>query len=90
MNVSELLHIRLYNQLLAGCGFKEPHEIVSWMGAMQSQSLDLAKWAIGVRLEDKTVKDMNEALNTGKLSALISYVQPGTLCRQRIFITVRL
>ena len=37
------------------------------MGAMQSQSLDLAKWAIGVRLETKTVKHVEEALNTGKI-----------------------
>ncbi|MFV0336914.1 MAG: winged helix DNA-binding domain-containing protein, partial [Chthoniobacterales bacterium] len=37
------------------------------MGAMQSQALDLAKWAIGVRLENKKVGDINEALNTGKI-----------------------
>jgi hypothetical protein len=67
MNTSELLYIRLYNQLLASHQLKEPQEVVSWMGAMQSQSLDSAKWAIGVRLEDKTVKDIDEALNTGKI-----------------------
>lgn len=67
MNTSELLNIRLYNQLLAGHQFKEAQEVVSWMGAMQSQSLDLAKWAIGVRLENKTVKDIDNALNTGKI-----------------------
>lgn len=67
MNTTELLHIRLYNQLLASHHLKEPNEVVSWMGAMQSQSLDLAKWAIGARLENKTVKDIDEALNTGKI-----------------------
>lgn len=67
MNASELLHIRLYNQLLAGHKLKEPHEIVSWMGAMQSQSLDMAKWAIGARLENKAVKDIDQALNTGQI-----------------------
>jgi hypothetical protein len=67
MNTSELLNIRLYNQLLSGHHLKEPHEIVSRMGAMQSQSLDLAKWAIGTRLEAKTVKDVEKALNTGKI-----------------------
>lgn len=67
MNTSELLRIRLYNQLLTGHEFDEPHEIVSWMGAMQSQSLELAKWAIGARLGEKTVKNVEEALNTGKI-----------------------
>lgn len=67
MNTSELLNIRLYNQLLTTHSLKEPQEIVSWMGAMQSQSLDLAKWAIGTRLENKTVADIDETLNTGKV-----------------------
>ncbi|MEA4937606.1 MAG: hypothetical protein VB102_13365 [Paludibacter sp.] len=51
MNLSELLNIRLYNQLLTVHQIKEPHEIVAWMGAMQSQTLDMAKWAIGPRLK---------------------------------------
>jgi hypothetical protein len=34
---------------------------------MQSQSLELAKWAIGVRLRDKSLKDVEDALNTGKI-----------------------
>lgn len=67
MNTLELLKIRLYNQLLADHSLKQPLEIVSWMGAMQSQSLDLAKWAIGVRSEGKTVKDIDALLNSGKV-----------------------
>lgn len=67
MNTSDILNIRLYNQLLSIHNLKEPQEIVAYMGAMQSQSLDLAKWAIGVRLENKTVKDIDEALNSGKV-----------------------
>jgi hypothetical protein len=67
MNTAELLNIRLYNQLFSTHDMKEPHEIVSWMGAMQSQALDQAKWAIGARLENKNVKDIDEALNTGRI-----------------------
>ncbi|MDR1645715.1 MAG: winged helix DNA-binding domain-containing protein [Tannerellaceae bacterium] len=67
MNTSELLNIRLYNQLLAKHGMKEPVEVVSWMGAMQSQSLEPAKWAIGARLGNKTVKEVDEALNSGQI-----------------------
>lgn len=67
MDTIELLNIRLFNQLLAGHHLKEPQEVVTWMGAMQSQTLDMAKWAIGSRLENKTVKDIDEALNTGQV-----------------------
>lgn len=66
MNTAKLLHIRLHNQLLTTHSLKTPQEVVSWMGAMQSQSLDLAKWAIGVRLENKSV---------------LSCVRPGILYR---------
>lgn len=67
MNIAELLNIRLYNQLLLTHDIIKPHEIVSWMGAMQSQALDMAKWAIGTRLENRNVKDIDEALNTGEI-----------------------
>lgn len=61
MDTAELLNIRLYNQLLSVHNIQTPGEIVAWMGAMQSQALDMAKWAIGVRLENKHVSDIEEA-----------------------------
>ena len=67
MTTPELLRIRLHNQLLAAHHWEEPADVVSWMGAMQAQALDLAKWAIGVRLNGKTVKDIEDDLNTGKI-----------------------
>lgn len=67
MNKAELLSARLHNQLLAKNDFKAPHEVVSWMGVMQSQTLDLAKWAIGARLKDKVASDIEEDLNSGKI-----------------------
>ncbi len=67
MTTPELLAIRLQNQRLMGQRFAEPAEAVSWMGAMQAQALDQAKWGIGVRLADGTVKAVEEALNTGKI-----------------------
>ena len=41
MNSTELLTIRLYNQLLSTHEMKAPHEIVSRMGAMQAQALEM-------------------------------------------------
>lgn len=67
MTTTELLNIRLNNHLLAARTMKEPLEVISWLGAMQSQSLEMAKWAIGSRLENSTVSDINEALDTGKI-----------------------
>ncbi|HBC37409.1 MAG TPA: hypothetical protein DC016_00840 [Porphyromonadaceae bacterium] len=43
MTPSELLHIRLYNQLLAMHALTEPREVVAWMGAMQAQALEMPK-----------------------------------------------
>lgn len=67
MNTSELLNLRLNNHLLADHAMKEPHEIVSWSGAMQSQAFDMAKWAIGARLKGSKVSTIEDALNTGKI-----------------------
>lgn len=67
MTSDELLNLRLYNQLLSTHEKKAPHEIVSWMGAMQSQALELAKWAIGSRLQESRATDITEALNRGEV-----------------------
>ncbi|MDR2085017.1 MAG: winged helix DNA-binding domain-containing protein [Bacteroidales bacterium] len=67
MNDSDILKIRLHNQLLDGYSLKEPEEIVSWMGAMQAQALDIAKWALGARLENSSVKTIEDALTDGKI-----------------------
>lgn len=57
MNPDELLHNRHYNQLLSLHELKEPHEVVAHMGAMQSQALEMAKWAIASRLQQHTEKE---------------------------------
>lgn len=67
MNTTDILRIRLYNQLLAGNSFREPHEIVRYMGAMQSQAFDMAKWAIGARLPGCTAVRIDEAINSGQI-----------------------
>lgn len=68
MNTSGILTLRLYNQqLITNERLKEPVEVVSWMGAMQSQTLEMAKWAIGVRLPGTTVKDIEDSLNDGRI-----------------------
>ena len=67
MTSFELLKTRLYNQLLTTHTLKEPYEIVSSLGAMQSQAFELAKWAIGARLKNSTVDKINDALSKGEI-----------------------
>lgn len=63
METTDIRGIRLYNQLLAGNSFNKPEEVVYYMGAMQAQAFDMAKWAIGVRLPGSVNADIDEAIN---------------------------
>ncbi|NDV59358.1 winged helix DNA-binding domain-containing protein [Bacteroides sp. 519] len=67
MKTADILKIRLYNQLLAGNQLTRPAEIVSWLGAMQSQNYEMAKWGIGARLPGVTNKQVEEAVSTGEI-----------------------
>lgn len=67
METNDIRRIRLYNQLLAGNEMQTPQEVVRYMGAMQAQAFDMAKWAIGIRLKDGTNTGVEEAINTFKI-----------------------
>lgn len=67
MTTTDILNIRLYNQLLTGCEFKKPADIVSWLGAMQSQNYEMAKWGIGIRLPGITNKQVETSVNAGEI-----------------------
>jgi hypothetical protein len=47
--VNELIRRRLANQRLTRSSFRSPADVVSWLGAMQSQDYPGAKWGIGLR-----------------------------------------
>ncbi len=67
MNASFIANLRLNNQLLMGSDLKTPQEVVSWMGAIQAQDFNMAKWALGVRLPLLTNKLVEDALNNGQI-----------------------
>lgn len=67
MTSKGLLHLRLINQQIAGTSFTKPAEIVSWLGAMQSQEYAMAKWAIGLRLPGCTNQQIEDAFNKGEI-----------------------
>jgi len=66
MNISDLISLRLNNHLLAGTDLQTSQEIVSWMGAIQAQEYNMAKWGIGNRL-NVTHSMLDEALNKGDI-----------------------
>jgi hypothetical protein len=47
--VNPLIRRRLANQRLLRSSFRDPVDVVAWLGAMQSQDFAGAKWAIGLR-----------------------------------------
>jgi hypothetical protein len=67
MTAWQLLQLRLINQQIAGTSFTKPAEIVSWLGAMQSQEYAMAKWAIGLRLPGCTHQQIEDAFNRGEI-----------------------
>lgn len=58
---------RSYSQQLSSPRFNTPEQLVSWMGAIQAQDYDMAKWAIGIRLQSSTLRDVDEALRQGRI-----------------------
>jgi hypothetical protein len=67
MNHNDIANTRLISQQIAGTKFKTAKEIVSWMGAMQAQDFNMAKWAIGLRLKKATEQDIDTAIDSGEI-----------------------
>lgn len=67
MNPSYISHIRLRNQQIAGTNIKTTKELVGWMGAIQAQDYNQAKWAIGVRMPYLTEEQIESAFNQGEI-----------------------
>ncbi|HUP83586.1 MAG TPA: winged helix DNA-binding domain-containing protein [Candidatus Limnocylindria bacterium] len=53
MNISDIARLRLRVQRLAldGDQFAKPEQVVGWLGAVQSQEYQLARWSVGQRLK---------------------------------------
>jgi winged helix DNA-binding protein len=67
MTVADITRQRLINQQIISPQFSNPADLVSWMGAVQSQDFAAAKWALGLRLPDTTDKDIELAFNKGEI-----------------------
>ncbi|MEI6093757.1 MAG: winged helix DNA-binding domain-containing protein, partial [bacterium] len=65
--LNKISETRLSNQQIAGSKFNKASDLVSWMGAIQAQDYNMAKWAIGRRLPGSTDKLIEEAFNNGEI-----------------------
>jgi hypothetical protein len=67
MNV-EIAERRLENQRITRVAPRRPADVVSWLGAVQAQEYDAAKWALGLRMQDGTADaDIEGAFNDGRI-----------------------
>ena len=67
MKLNDITHARLLSHQIAGTKFKSQKEIVGWMGAMQAQDFNMAKWAIGLRLNKATHAIIDAAIDSGEI-----------------------
>lgn len=67
MTLTDIAAIRLISQQIAGTQFTTPKEMVGWMGAMQAQDYRMAKWALGIRVHEATEKNIEAAIDSGKI-----------------------
>src|SRR5262245_32076540 len=59
---------RLRNQLLTLAGRRQPADVVRWLGAVQAQAFDAAKWALGLRLQDGAAdREIDRAFDEGRI-----------------------
>ena len=67
MNLNDIARTRLASQQLAQSDLKSVKDVVGWMGAMQAQDYNMAKWAVGVRSPGLTNQHVQQALNSGEV-----------------------
>jgi hypothetical protein len=67
MKSTDIAHIRLLSQQIAKPSFTKAKDLVAWMGVMQAQDYNMAKWAIGIRLPQATEQMVEAAIHEGEI-----------------------
>ncbi len=67
MNLKDISTLRLINQQLEATTFETVKELVGWMGAIQAQDFNQAKWAIGIRMPHLTEQQIESSFNNGEI-----------------------
>jgi hypothetical protein len=63
----DIAHQRLHTQHISGTKFERPKDVVRWLGAVQAQDYPAAQWALGLRLHDARVADVEQAFTDGTI-----------------------
>ncbi len=59
---------RLHNQRLTRAGLRRPEDVIEWLGAVQAQEYEPAKWALALRMRDGTIEaDVERAFEDGRI-----------------------
>jgi len=66
-NLFMITNVRMLSQQLSNQQFEDPKQLVQWMGAMQAQDYTMSKWAIGIRLKQGSVQNVESALESGDI-----------------------
>lgn len=64
------INVRLLNQQLVAPQFREPAELVGYMGAMQAQEYRMMRWAVAMRTRKPSHKAFKKAFDEGKIIRL--------------------
>ncbi|MHA4808749.1 winged helix DNA-binding domain-containing protein [Flavitalea flava] len=67
MTSNDIAQLRLVSQQIMETRFSRPADLIGWMGCIQAQDYDEAKWAIGNRLKDITEAEIDRDFNEGKI-----------------------
>ena len=67
MNRSDVRLTRLDNQRLLSSQFSKAVDVVRWLGAVQAQDFNAAKWALALRMRKATDTSVEEAFNKGEI-----------------------
>jgi hypothetical protein len=67
MNQKSISGLRTVNQQLTSSKFKSAREVAVWMGALQAQDYDMAKWALGIRMQNSTLESINREIDSGSI-----------------------
>jgi hypothetical protein len=69
--------VRVHNQQILGGKIHDPGSLVHWLGAVQAQDYQGAKWSLGLRLKGLTDTDIEQSISDRKI--IRTWAMRGTL-----------
>ena len=70
MNRNDAATMRLASQGLSQSRFRNPEDVVDWMGMVQAQDYSQFRWAVGMRTEKPKIDAVRDAFSSGKILRL--------------------